>query len=122
MTSLTHALAGQPSLGKEPHEMITPQAHLVKCAQRVLAYIEYFNVDRPTATVTDISRALSYPQSSTSVLLRCLRAMGYLYYNRGDRTYRPTARVPLLGCWAEEGNFRGGRMVDLVDTIADRVG
>jgi DNA-binding IclR family transcriptional regulator len=95
--------------------------HLVKSARRVLEVLEYFDRENPSATVTEIARALSYPQSSTSVLLRCLRQLGYLYYNRYHRTYRLTARAALIGCWAAEGNFRGGKMVRLIDAVADRV-
>ena len=102
--------------------MSNTNTHLVKSAQRVLEVLEYFNEDRPAATVTDIARALSYPQSSTSVLLRCLRQLGYLYFDRARRSYRPTARAALLGCWAEGGNFRGGKVLDLVDLVGARTG
>lgn len=102
--------------------MTAPGVHFVKSAQRVLEVLEYFDVDRPVATVTDISRALSYPQSSASVLLRCLRQLGYLYYNRSDRTYRPTARAALLGVWAEDGTYRGGKMLRVIDAVAERLG
>lgn len=95
--------------------------HLVKSARRVLEVLEYFGRENPSATVTEIARGLSYPQSSTSVLLRCLRQLGYLYYNRNHRTYRLTARAALIGCWAEDGNFRGGRMLRLVDAVAERL-
>ena len=94
--------------------------HIVKSAQRVLEVIEFFTEDRPSASVTEISRVLAYPQSSTSVLLRCLRQLGYLYYDRNNRTYRLSSRAALLGCWAEEGNFRGGRTIDMLDAIAMR--
>jgi IclR family KDG regulon transcriptional repressor len=102
--------------------MTMPGVHFVKSAQRVLEVLEYFDVDRQVATVTDISRALSYPQSSASVLLRCLRQLGYLYYNRNDRTYRPTARAALLGVWAEDGTYRGGKMLRVIDAVAERLG
>jgi DNA-binding IclR family transcriptional regulator len=95
--------------------------HLVKSARRVLEVLEYFDRENPSATVTEIARALSYPQSSTSVLLRCLRQLGYLYYNRFHRTYRLTARAALIGCWAEDANFRGGKMIRLVDAVAEQV-
>lgn len=98
---------------------IRPQ--IVKSAQRVLEVLEYFDHDRPTATVTDISRALSFPQSSTSELLRSLQRLGYLYYNRTNRTYRPTARVALLGAWVEPSFFRGGKVLAVTDRIADRL-
>ncbi len=102
--------------------MADPGTHIVKSAQRVLQVLEFFDEENPSATVTDISRALSYPQSSTSVLLRCLRDLGYLYYNRMERKYRPTTRAALLGCWAEGGVYRGGKMLRLVDTVCERLG
>jgi DNA-binding IclR family transcriptional regulator len=94
----------------------------VKSARRVFEVLEYFDRDRPAASVTDISRALAYPQSSTSVLLKCMRQLGYLYYNRQERTYRPTARVALLGAWVDEGGYRGGKVLNAIDRIAERVG
>lgn len=102
--------------------MTAPSAQVVKSARRVLEIIEFFDAGRPWATVTDISRELAYPQSSTSVLLKCLRDLGYLYYNRINRAYRLTARAALLGCTAEGGNYRGGRVPDLLDAVAERVG
>ena len=100
--------------------MLDSNTHIVKSAQRVLEVIEFFTEDRPAASVTEISRALAYPQSSTSVLLRCLWQLGYLYYDRYNRTYRLSSRAALLGCWAENGNFRGGRTIDMLDAIAAR--
>jgi DNA-binding IclR family transcriptional regulator len=102
--------------------MTKKQAHIVKSAKRVLEVLEYFDRDHPVATVMDISRALSYPQSSTSVLLRCLKELGYLYFNRYDRTYRPTARVALLGSWVGDGVYRAGKVLTLVDRISERLG
>ena len=100
--------------------MLDSSTHIVKSAQRVLEVIEFFAEDRPAASVTEISRALTYPQSSTSVLLRCLRQLGYLYYDRYNRTYRLSSRAALLGCWAEGGNFRGGRTIEMLDAISMR--
>jgi IclR family transcriptional regulator, KDG regulon repressor len=96
--------------------------HLVKSAQRVVEVLEYFDWDRRAARVNDICSALSYPQSSTSELLRSLAALGYLYYNRSRRTYSPTARVTLLGAWVEPDLFRAGKAFAAVDRIAERTG
>jgi IclR family KDG regulon transcriptional repressor len=96
--------------------------HLVKSAQRVVEVLEYFDRDRRAARVNDICNALSYPQSSTSELLRSLAALGYLYYNRSRRTYSPTARVTLLGAWVEPNLFRAGKAFAAVDRIAERTG
>ncbi len=101
--------------------MAMPQSHLVKSARRVLEILEYFDDESPSATVGDISKELRYPQSSTSILLRCLRDLGFLYYNRTARKYRPTTRAALLGCWAEGGAYRGGPMLNVLDAVAKRV-
>jgi DNA-binding IclR family transcriptional regulator len=94
----------------------------IKSAHRVLEILEYFDREHHTATVMDLSRSLSYPQSSTSELLRCLTRLGYLHYNRYRRTYSPTARVALLGSWVEPTLFRGGTVLSALDRVAESVG
>src|SRR5579864_6351280 len=128
--AVTPPESGTPPWAMRPHVsslcarkvMAAPQSHVVKSARRVLEVLEYFDAENPSATVGDISKKLHYPQSSTSILLRCLRDLGFLYYNRTTRKYRPTSRSALLGCWAEGGAYRGGRMLDLLDAVAKRVG
>jgi len=90
----------------------------IKSAHRVLEILEYFDRDRRSATVMDMSRKLNYPQSSTSELLRCLTRLGYLHYNRVRRTYSPTARVALLGAWVRPSLFRGGPVLSAIDDVA----
>lgn len=94
----------------------------IKSAHRVLEILEYFDRKHKTATVMDLSRALSYPQSSTSELLRCLTRLGYLHYDRYERTYSPTARVALLGAWVEPTLFRGGAVLTVLDRVANAIG
>jgi DNA-binding IclR family transcriptional regulator len=88
----------------------------------VLEILEYFDQDRRHATVMDMSRTLSYPQSSTSELLRCLTRLGYLHYNRFRRTYSPTARVALLGAWVKPDLFRGGPILSAIDKLVEKIG
>ncbi|CAN7192822.1 helix-turn-helix domain-containing protein [Phenylobacterium sp. LjRoot225] len=88
----------------------------------MLEILEYFDRDHPSATVMDMSRALAYPQSSTSELLRSLTRLGYLHYNRYRRTYSPKARVALLGSWVDPALFRGGTVLGAVDKVAELVG
>src|SRR5207253_1159749 len=102
--------------------MNTKDMRTIKSAHRVLEILEYFDREHRTATVMDLSRSLAYPQSSTSELLRCLTALGYLHYNRYRRTYSPTARVALLGSWVDPTLFRGGTVLTALDRVADRVG
>lgn len=70
----------------------------------------------------DMSRALDYPQSSTSELLRSLTRLGYLHYNRYRRTYSPKARLALLGAWVDPALFRGGAILEALDHVAELVG
>ena len=94
----------------------------IKSAERVLEVLRYFNADREEATVMDIAREMGYPQSSTSELLRCLVMLGYLHRDRYARTYRPTARVALLGAWVQPKLFRRGHLLPMLDRLAEETG
>lgn len=74
--------------------MKNDQARSIK---RTLEVLEYFDAEHTAASVGEIARELGYPQSSTSILLKSLMTLGYLAYDEKNRTYRPTARVGLLG-------------------------
>ena len=88
----------------------------IKSARRALEVLEYFQGDRTEATVMDIARSMGYPQSSTSELLSCLVALGYLTRNRAARTYKPTARVAVLGARVQPKLFRDGRLLGKTDS------
>lgn len=82
----------------------------VKSAHRVLRIFEYFaEIQRP-ASMTEIARRLSYPPSSTSVLLKCLVDLGYLDSDRSTRTYVPSARIALVGGWLRDRILPGGNL------------
>ncbi len=94
----------------------------IKSAQRVLEVLEYFNSERREGTVMDIARTYGYPQSSTSELLSCLVALGYLRRDLRARTYKPSARVAMLGAWVQPDLFRHGAALSLMDELAADVG
>lgn len=71
----------------------------VKSAARTLQVLELFSERRCPLRLHDVHVALSYPQSSTTNLLKSMVMMGYLNYNRATRTYLPTNRVAMLGNW-----------------------
>jgi len=91
---------------------------VVKSAGRALQILEFFDVVQREACVSEISRALSYPQSSTSVLLRSLVAMGYLQNDRYRRSYFPTRRVSLLGNWVDPALVQQGTLLAQADELA----
>jgi DNA-binding IclR family transcriptional regulator len=92
---------------------------VVKSAARVLKILEYFENVHCEANVIEICRALDYPQSSTSVLLRTMVALGYLQYNVKGRTYIPASKVALLGTWVNRALFRDGNIYRLFDKISE---
>jgi DNA-binding IclR family transcriptional regulator len=94
----------------------------IKSAHRALEVLEYFNVHRHEATVMDIARAMACPQSSTSELLSCMVALGYLHRDRYARTYRPSTRVALLGAWVQPKLFRQGHLLPMMDDLAEATG
>jgi DNA-binding IclR family transcriptional regulator len=65
----------------------------------VLEAFEYFAHRKSPATVGEICADLRYPQSSTSVLLKTLQAMGYLHYELRSRRYAPAEKVRRLSRW-----------------------
>ena len=79
----------------------------IKSAERTLRLFELFARRQERLTVGEISRGLAIPQPSASMLLTNLTEMGYLEYDRFDRSYAPTIRVTLLGSWI--GPRLGGR-------------
>ncbi|WP_337186066.1 helix-turn-helix domain-containing protein [Phenylobacterium sp.] len=73
--------------------------NIIKSAHRALEVFEFFASAGRPASATEIANVLGYPQSSTSMLLRSLVALGYLDYHRDERSYEPTLRLSLLGGW-----------------------
>jgi len=76
--------------------------NVIKSAARVFEVLEYFSERQSAASADEVRRALGYPQSSTSVLLRSLASLGYLTYDAYNRRFRPTIRIALLGAWLVE--------------------
>lgn len=95
---------------------------MIKSARRVFEVLEFLGTGPGGATVMDIARALDYPQSSTSELLKCLVTLGYLSYDPYARTYQPSARVALLGAWVQPTLFRQGHLLPMLDDLHDCTG
>lgn len=94
----------------------------IKSADRVLEVFEMFDAARQSVTVMEVARTLNVPQSSTSELLGTLVRQGYLMRDRAARTFRPTARVALLGSWVQPALFRHGKLLPMIDTLSDKCG
>lgn len=94
----------------------------IKSAARVLEILEFFSEVRRPATVGEVCRSLSYPQSSTSALLHSMQELGYLTFLPEQRSFAPTVRVALLGGWLNEALFPSGSITQIMETLRERTG
>ncbi len=97
-------------------------ADLARSIKRTLEVLEYFDEEHPSTSVTEISRELGYPQSSTSILLKSLMTLGYLTYDEKTRAYRPTARVGLIGRSIRPYLFGDGNLMGALEEVSDKTG
>jgi DNA-binding IclR family transcriptional regulator len=102
--------------------MTKTKSDLSRSIKRTLEVLEYFDSEHPAVSVSEISRALGYPQSSTSILLKSLRELGYLHYDKASRSYRPTARVAMLGRGVREKLFGDGSVMAALEEIGQQTG
>ena len=94
----------------------------VKSAARVLQVLEHFRNVRVPQSLKQITDTLGYPQSSTTVLMKSLIALGYLNYDRVRRVYFPTLRVADLGDWVANELLGRGRMSEAMRDIHNATG
>lgn len=94
----------------------------VKSATRVLQVLEHFAQVRKPLPLKQISEALGYPQSSTTVLLKNLIALGYLNYDRAARVYFPTLKVASLGDWVTHALFGQGQIMEVLRDLHSATG
>ncbi len=110
--SLDH---GSTADGSSKNPYGTDVAGAIKTAKRVLEVFEYFAECRRPLGVSDIVRALNYPQSSVSALLKSLVKLGYLDHDRHKRQFMPTMRVALLGGWVQDNLYSEASLSRVVD-------
>ena len=95
-----------------------PHDYNVKSATRALEIIELFASHRQPLTVTEISNALSIPQSSSSVLLHSLSSAGFITRDRKTRKYVPSIRSVFLGNWIHDALFSDGSLLAALDALS----
>jgi DNA-binding IclR family transcriptional regulator len=98
------------------------QQDQARSVKRTLEVLEYFDEENTSASVGRISRELGYPQSSTSILLKSLLNLGYLSHDDKTRTYRPTARVALLGRGIRSHILGDGNLMAALDEVSAKTG
>ena len=94
-------------------------AKSIKSAQRVFEVLEYFDAEHQEANVTDIARRYGYPQSSASELLSYMVSLGYLRRGSRSRFFCLSMRVAMLGTWVQPQLMRNGRLLKLIDELAE---
>lgn len=82
--------------------------------------LELFDEIQRDARVAEVSERLALPQSSTSILLKCLVDLGYLDYHADSRSFLPSPRVTLLGAWLDKGPVRDGSLIRMVEEVSQR--
>jgi IclR family KDG regulon transcriptional repressor len=95
---------------------------VIKSAERTIALFELFSATEVPMTVSEIAASLDMPQSSTTMLLRNLSAIGYLDYDRAARRYKPTIRILLLSSWMTRRFGETGRIAELLGLIHEETG
>jgi DNA-binding IclR family transcriptional regulator len=95
---------------------------VVKSVGRVFEVLEAFNdVRRPMAAI-EIAKRLDYPPSSTAALLKSMVRLGYLSFERTDRSYFPTIRVAIISEYLHGALFGQGRLMALMGDLHSQIG
>lgn len=97
-------------------------ATTVKSATRVIEVLEFFRDHREPRSLKQLTEALGYPQSSTTVLLKSLVTLGYINYDRVRRVYFPTLRVASLGDWISQALLGQGRLLEAMRDVHNGTG
>ncbi len=95
---------------------------VVKSVGRVFDVLELFSEAREPLNATQVQRQLNYPQSSTLALLKSLVKLGYLAFDRIDRSYFPTMRIAYLGQWLETSLYSSGELSTLMEEVCTKTG
>ena len=94
----------------------------IKSARRTFEIFEHFQLKRSPLSLQDICQAFDYPASSASALLKSLMALGYLEYNKTDRTYMPTMKIADLGSWVQGAILGDGKMMQAMNDLSAQFG
>ncbi|MBD0417341.1 IclR family transcriptional regulator [Oryzicola mucosus] len=106
----------------EDFESAGDGADVVKSVARTLEVLELFDEVRRPMKVMTVAAALGYPRTSTLAILQSLVSLGYVKVDSLRRTYIPTDRVSLLGCWMSPTLFAEARLPRLLQAITKRSG
>ena len=75
----------------------TDSRYIVPALSRGLVLLEAFSAERPTLTLSELSKAVGLSRSSTYRLVYTLEDMGFLLRDEGTKNYRLGTRILALG-------------------------
>ncbi|UUZ62161.1 helix-turn-helix domain-containing protein [Polaromonas sp. P1-6] len=88
----------------------------------MLELLEFFAEERRPAPVGVIARALGWPQSSTSVLLKGLAETGYFDHDARTGMYAPSVRIALASAWVQEHLYSEHNLFRLMEGVLEKTG
>jgi IclR family KDG regulon transcriptional repressor len=95
----------------------------IKSVKRVFQLLELFSELKQPLTSVRVERQLGYPASSALALLKSMVQLGYLSFDRIDKTYFPTVRLTLLGEWIDLAVRKGhGSLLATIDRLIAATG
>ena len=97
-------------------------ATAVKSGLRVLSVLEYFRDNPAPARTSEISRALSIPNSSVDEILKTLVGAGYLSFDQRQKRYAPAYRIVTLARRLEGSFFGGTSVSDAMEDLHRQTG
>lgn len=94
----------------------------VRQVENVLDLFELFGRDPSPRTLTDLSRELAMPKSSTFNLIETLVERGFLYETRHRGGYFPTRRLHDVALAITDGDLLLGQLHDELERLASATG
>jgi IclR family KDG regulon transcriptional repressor len=91
-----------------------------KSVGRAFQILEYFKEAREPCTTRDLEKALKYPYSSVRAIVKSLSELGYMVYDRSNKTYFPTQKLLRLGDWVQGALVESSGLADLIEAVGLR--
>src|SRR5580700_1527871 len=80
-----------------PREPVTPEKEHTTSLERAFAILEYLDGSRRGQNISELSRKLGIPKSTTHVIVVALRRLGYLAFDERKRVYSLGLRAHGMG-------------------------
>lgn len=98
-----------------------PDLSISKSVGRAFEILEHFRHARAPCSTRELEKALKYPYSSVRAIVKSLSELGYLSYEKSDKTYFPTRKLLQIGNWVQGALMESEGLIDLADAIRTEV-